>query len=90
MSFSWVNLQEISFAVLFYLRRSRRKFLSLTELRRFGRHPWFDFNVGLHSQNGLHPVSSNLKKKSHAVTTNSTTETDLPNPGIVTSSSSAH
>ncbi|VDP42273.1 unnamed protein product [Schistosoma curassoni] len=72
------------------IKRSRRKFLSLTELRRFGRHPWFDFNVGLHSQNGLHPVSSNLKKKSHAVTTNSTTETDLPNPGIVTSSSSAH
>ncbi|CAH8479342.1 unnamed protein product [Schistosoma margrebowiei] len=72
------------------IKRSRRKFLSLTELRRFGRHPWFDFNVGLHSQNGLHPISSNLKKKSHAVTTNSTTETDLPNPGIVTSSSSAH
>ncbi|KAH8850585.1 Metastasis-associated protein MTA1, partial [Schistosoma japonicum] len=72
------------------IKRSRRKFLPLTELRRFGRHPWFELNVDLYSPNGLHSVSSNLKRKSHAVTSSTTAETDRPNAGIVTSSSSAH
>ncbi|CAH8461209.1 unnamed protein product [Schistosoma turkestanicum] len=73
------------------IKRSRRKFLSLAELRRFGRHPWFDLNVDLNAQNGSHSIfSSNLKKKSHTVTTNSTAENDISNPSIVTSSSKAH
>ncbi|CAH8825436.1 unnamed protein product [Trichobilharzia szidati] len=74
------------------IKRSRRKLLSLSELRRFGRRPWFELTVDLHSHNnGLRNGSSaNLKKTVHATTTTSNAESDRPSPGIVTSSSNSH
>ncbi|CAH8466433.1 unnamed protein product [Heterobilharzia americana] len=73
------------------IKRSRRKLLSLSELRRFGRRPWLELTLDMHSHNGLsNGASSNLKKNLHSTTTSSSAETDRPSPGIITSSSNTH